>query len=207
MAITTFTELQASVANWLHRADLTALIPDFITLAEARMNGDLDSRQMQTRTTLTCDPNGTLTARYLTLPTDMLEMRRLANVTSDPATVLEYKSPDQLVADNSFLLSAGEPTAFTVIGGQVELSPAPDSAYSIELVYKQAIPALSDGNASNWVLASYPGLYLFATLAASAPFTQNEASVGMWEAKYAEQLRAINGVEWYSGSTLRVRAR
>ena len=31
MAITTYTELQTSVANWLNRDDLTDKIPDFIT--------------------------------------------------------------------------------------------------------------------------------------------------------------------------------
>ena len=37
MALTTYSELQAAVASWLHRDDLTAQIPDFIRLAEADM--------------------------------------------------------------------------------------------------------------------------------------------------------------------------
>jgi len=35
MALTTYTELKASIADWLNRSDLTAAIPDFISLAEA----------------------------------------------------------------------------------------------------------------------------------------------------------------------------
>ena len=31
----TYAGLKASVADWLNRADLTAVVPDFITLAEA----------------------------------------------------------------------------------------------------------------------------------------------------------------------------
>ena len=38
MALTNYTELQAEVANFLNRDDLTAAIPTFIRLAEAKMN-------------------------------------------------------------------------------------------------------------------------------------------------------------------------
>ena len=34
MAITNYTQLQSSIASWLLRDDLTAVIPDFITLAD-----------------------------------------------------------------------------------------------------------------------------------------------------------------------------
>ena len=39
MALSTYTDLQASVANWLHRSDLTAVIPDLVGLAEGRLAG------------------------------------------------------------------------------------------------------------------------------------------------------------------------
>ena len=38
MALGTFTELKDAIADWLDRSDLTARIPDFIALAEARIN-------------------------------------------------------------------------------------------------------------------------------------------------------------------------
>jgi len=38
MAINTYATLQTAVANWLDRSDLTDRIPEFIALAEARMN-------------------------------------------------------------------------------------------------------------------------------------------------------------------------
>ena len=38
MAIGTYAELQTAVANWLDRDDLTDRIPEFIALAEAKMN-------------------------------------------------------------------------------------------------------------------------------------------------------------------------
>jgi hypothetical protein len=38
MAINNYTELVAAIAEWLARDDLTARIPDFVTLAEAKIN-------------------------------------------------------------------------------------------------------------------------------------------------------------------------
>jgi hypothetical protein len=38
MAISTYTDLKTSIASWLNRDDLTSVIPDFISLAEAGIN-------------------------------------------------------------------------------------------------------------------------------------------------------------------------
>jgi hypothetical protein len=94
-AITDYASLQTAVANWLHRTDLTSLIPDFIALAEGQLSADIVARPMDIRTNLTATAGNA----YVTLPTDMLEMRRLKLVT-DPVAVLTYKSPDQLDEDN-----------------------------------------------------------------------------------------------------------
>ena len=49
MALTTFSELQTSIANYLNRTDLTAPIKDFITLTESKLNRVLRLRAMQKR--------------------------------------------------------------------------------------------------------------------------------------------------------------
>ena len=38
MALDNYTNLKASIADWLARADMTAVIPDLITLAEGQMH-------------------------------------------------------------------------------------------------------------------------------------------------------------------------
>ena len=47
MAIGTYSELQSSIASFLARDDLTTQIPDFISLAEARMSRELRSARSQ----------------------------------------------------------------------------------------------------------------------------------------------------------------
>ena len=49
MALSTYAELKASVADWLNRSDLTSAITDFVSLAESQMERDLRTRQMIVR--------------------------------------------------------------------------------------------------------------------------------------------------------------
>lgn len=201
MSITNYAELQVSVASWLNRSDLTANIPDFITLAEAQLSTDLKTRAMETKVTLST----VIGSNSVALPTDMLEMRRLqvAGTYNQP---LSYRSPDELstdFADNS----SGQPIVFTVIGANAELAPIPDAVYSLELTYQQRIPALSDSNTTNWLLSNWPNAYLYASLLAAAPFIMNDERLPVWTQLYSQAITGINGVDWYSGSTMKVRAR
>lgn len=200
MSIVDYASLQTAIANWLHRTDLTAQIPDFISLCEAKLNGDLEARPMEQRTTLTATAGNA----YLSLPSDMLEMRRLT-LQADYNEPLDYLTPDQLTKEYP-TSTTNKPQAFTVIGAQAQLGPIPDSAYSVELTYLQRIPALSVSNTSNWVLASFPNAYLFGSLVAAQPFLVNDARLVTFQTLYKEAIDQINGIDWYSGSTMRVRS-
>lgn len=200
MSFATYADLKISVATWLHRTDLTAMIPDFIALAEARLSADLDTRAMESRSTLTATSGNA----WLTLPADLLEVRRLT-VATDPVRVLEYAAPDQITHDfNSGV--TGIPNAYAVIGTQIQLAPTPDAAYDFELSYWQRIPALSNSNTSNWLLVASPACYLYGALCEAAPYMQDDERIAVWEGKYKQAVDDVNAIDWYSGSTMRVRA-
>lgn len=202
MAIATYSDLQTAVGNWLNRSDLSALIPDFITLAEAKLNADLQNvRSMEVKTTLSTVA-GTST---VALPTDLLEVKRL-QVLGAANTVLQYRSPDEIAADYAWNQTS-QPVVFTVIGGNVELAPIPDGVYSLELTYFQKIPALSNSNTTNWLLTAWPNAYLYAALCAAQPYLMNDERLPTFQALYKEAVEGINGIDWFSGSTMRVKAR
>ena len=70
MALTNYTELKATLANWLNRSDLTTEIADdFIKLAEADFNSKLRVRAMISQA------NVTVNAETAALPTDFLQIR------------------------------------------------------------------------------------------------------------------------------------
>lgn len=201
MAIVDYASLQTAVANWLHRSDLAAMVTDFISLAEARLSADLNARPMDVVTTLTATAGNA----YLSLPSDMLEMRRFVLKTS-PLVVMKYVTPDQMAMDHP-TADTGQPNEFTVIGGSAQLGPTPDQNYSIELVYRQRLPALSNTNTTNWLLANFPNAYLYGALLAAQPYLANDARIPVFQREYAQAVAGINGIDWYSGSTMVVTAR
>ena len=73
MAITTYSELKTAVANFLARSDLTTQIPDFITLAEARMSRELETRTQEKR----AQASTAASDEYISLPTDLRKVRPL----------------------------------------------------------------------------------------------------------------------------------
>ena len=69
MAITTYSELQTAVSNWLHRSDLTSYIPDFITLAETRIYREVRARDMETAF------SDTIASGAVALPTSYIDLK------------------------------------------------------------------------------------------------------------------------------------
>ena len=200
MALANYTDLQAAVAAWLHRDDLTSIIPDWIALAEKRINGDLDARLQDTLATLsTVAATATVAS-----PTDVINIRSLT-VQSSPNIVLDYLTPDQFNTQYAFG-ETGTPRSFSVIGTNIYLGPTPDAVYSIQCLYKAAITPLSSGSPTNWLMTNYPQVYLFATLCASVMYTRDDPALPNWESRYTEAVRSVNATDWYSGSTMRVRS-
>lgn len=65
MAITNYTDLQSTVADWLHRSDLTSAIPTFIQLAEKQMSRELRLKNQETEVTDTATTTIALPADYV----------------------------------------------------------------------------------------------------------------------------------------------
>ena len=89
MAIGTYAELKTAVANWLDRDDLTDRIPEFISLAEARMNRVLRIRLMEGKYTASTVAG----QRNYALPTGYIQMRNF-QVNTSPITPVQYVSPE-----------------------------------------------------------------------------------------------------------------
>lgn len=191
MAITTYTELLAAGANWLARDDLTSRIPEFIVLCEAKLNRELFVRQMETRSTTSCDTSDT-EPEFISLPSDFQSMRRirLSSVSGKPR--LKYLSGTQ--ADEyryGQSNSAGQPAYFTIMGDEIELIPTPDSNYTIEMVYRKNIPAIAT-NSTNWLLTLAPDVYLYGLLLESAPYIKEDERIQVWGTGFANALESLN---------------
>ena len=163
MALATYSDLLASVAAWLNRSDLTAVIPDFVTLAEGRIARDLRLRKQVITTTLTTVA-GTQT---VTLPSDFLEAENLTLSSTSPAGAMSIVTPEILDRKYPDSYVTGQPVVYAFIADTIAFGPTPDSAYPVRLDYYQRFPVLSVA-LTNWLLTNHPSIYLNACLEASS---------------------------------------
>lgn len=177
MALNTYATLKTSIAAWLMRDDLTAVIPDFVTLAEADMFQRLRLRCMLTRATTTIGSDG-----YEELPTDFLQMYRLVL----DGIEMEF-APTALMA--GYLLDyAGDPqTFYCITGEQIQFAPASGANPGLlEMSYYAKPDALSDTNPSNRILEASPAIYLYGSLIQAAPYLGDDARVQTWGQLYTQ---------------------
>ena len=206
MALSTFTELKDAIADWLDRSDLTARIPDFIALAEARINRELRIRPMEVRSTM----YATVDQQYFNLPGGYIQMRNI-QLNTNPTTPLEYITPEML--DRLYgSTTTGKPRAYTLIGDEIQLAPIPDSAYQLEMAFYEKFTPLGDGSAgtvtSNWLTANAPDILLYGALMEAEPFIKNDERIPVWLNGYSnaiDKLQRQDQRDRHSGSAMRVR--
>jgi hypothetical protein len=187
MAITNYTDLQSTIADYLARTDLTSQIPLFIQLAENRLRRDLRIRPMlKVVTTLTTASDPTVA-----LPSDFLEMRDL-HIESSPIQTLIYQNPSNFYRNTKASTSdSGAPKNYTIMGSEFQFAPIPDSAYTLKMVYYAAPTYLSSSNSSNAFVANCPDLLLYASLGEAEPYLMNDARVQTWATLYDRGLNSL----------------
>ena len=191
MTISTYAELQTAVAGWLHRGDLTATIPDFISLAEAKLNRRLRLRAQETTAT------GTVSAT-VALPTSFIGMRSLTVSAGGKSYPLTYVAPELLTSET------GQPTSYTIIGDNIKFQNS-TTGYTYTLVYYVPFAALSAG--TNWLITNAPDVCLYATLLEAEPYMKNDKRIGLWGEMLEQALDLIESADRKDrfGSALAVR--
>ena len=191
----------------MDRTDLTARIPEFIALAEAKYNRDLSCIQMDKRATASININST-EPQYLALPDDFNFMKRLRITSVAGRPLLAYRTPIQLAEFVAARGDAtGQPLYFTVFGPEMELAPVPDQSYTLEMTYKRDIPALSNTQTTNWLLTQAPDAYLYGALLEAEPFMKNDSRISVWTAArqfVVDQLNAQSQDKMFGASPIQM---
>lgn len=203
MSISTYTELKASVASWLSRADLAAYVPDFIALGEKRIYRDLRVRAMESSL------SSTIVAGVVAVPTGYVAMK-YAYVNTSPIGKLQRKDAEWIYQNYPVRSSAGQPKFFAREAENFIFGPYPDSTYTVNGIYYKRLDALSASNETNWFMTDASDLLLWAALCEAAPFLKADARIAIWENKYAMTKDAIqleDDQEDVSGSPLMVTMR
>jgi len=202
MAITSYSDLQTTIAGYLARSDLSSQIPDFIRLAEIRLRRDLRIRQMlKTVTTSTTAGDATVE-----LPNDFLEVRDFV-IAGNPVQPLNYASPSAFNR-NSRTWETGKPLDYTILANEFQLAPYPDGVYTAKLLYFAAPEFLSDTNTSNVFLANTPDALLYGALIEAEPWLMNDARINTWSVMFDRAISSVTRSDQqgqYSGVPLAMR--
>lgn len=202
MSYTNYSDLQASVAGYLGRSDLTTQIPDFIRFAELRLGRELRTRQMLNSATAPTIANDARTA----LPTDFLEIRDLF-IQGNPRRPLTYLSPSAFTREAK-ADSIGLPVFYTILASEFKYAPIPDTAYTLEILYYAKPTFLSTANTSNVFLANYPDALLYGALIEAEPYLINDARSQLWATLYDRAIKNISDADQsgdYSGVPLQMK--
>tara|TARA_R110002012_G_scaffold7886_2_gene36414 strand:- start:153 stop:806 length:654 start_codon:yes stop_codon:yes gene_type:complete len=204
MALTNYTELKATLANWLNRSDLTTEIADdFIKLAEADFNSKLRVRAMISQA------NVTVNAETAALPTDFLQIRDFYILNGQTKVPLTYTTPAQMDT-TSGTSTTGLPTTYTILGDTFRFSPKPDATYTAVINFYKRFSPLSSTVATNFILTNHPAIYLYGSLFHAANFLGgiNPQQIQTWQLMYStamERLELNDREDEYNGSPLQVR--
>ena len=201
MAISNYSELQTAVANWLDRDDLSARIPEFISLAEARFNRLLRLRSMESKQTASTVGG----QRNYNLPASYIQMRNFQLNTS-PLTTLSYVTPE--IYDRVWGGSTGGiPKFYTIVADEISLGPIPGSVITMEMLFYRRFDNLSASTTTNWLLTYAPDIYLYASMLEAEPFIMNDERVPLWATaldKAISDMQEQDNKDRHSGSALRV---
>lgn len=185
-----YTQLQAQVATWLNRTDLTAVIPDFLSLAEEKINRHLRVRQMETDLALTA-----ITSNIITPASTIVDVKSIW-LDGYEGTPLIQQSFESVLANGL----TGLPTAYAWKGLDLYFN----GAGSVRGVLYERIPELATAT-TNWLSESAPSLYLFGAMAEAKLFIEADPSV--WLGRFDATLNELNGNDQRRPGALVARAR
>lgn len=192
-----YASLTTAVTEYLARdqdTTLIARIPSFIQLVESKANRELFVRQMEIRSQAVVNMASS-EPEYISLPSDFQSMRRvrLSSVSGKPH--LDFMSGTQM---DEFRTNSGDtldqPQFFSIFGFEIELAPSPDSAYTIEMIYRQNVPALTLTNTTNWLLTLAPDFYLYGVLLEASPYIKNDNRVQLWALGFKTVMDGLNNL-------------
>lgn len=206
MALSTYAELKASVADWLNRADLTSQVADFIALFEADFDADprtaLHRRRICRSTALIDEEYESLPGNYLSIQSiefedaDLEQGWRLECITPEELANRKQTEDDwreAITADTE--VDPAPPKYFAIVGTEIRFFPEPENgeSYTALLNVYERLAQLAEEEDTNWCLTIYPQAYLYGSLLQAAPFLKDDARLATWQSLYDLSIQKIQG--------------
>jgi hypothetical protein len=186
MALTSYTELKAAVADFANRTDLTTAIVDCVTLAEARLYDLMILKDFESDETLTL----TTGQNYVALPAGYISPIKLWLIVSTIRVPLQFVLPQELPYDTD----NNQPAYWAIDGANVRFDCPASEDFSARLrcVKKSN---LSGSVTTNYLLTRRPDIYLAASLVELARYTRDVDLFNTWESKLLKAVAEVKAAE------------
>lgn len=174
----TYAQLQATVADYLKRDDLTAIIPSLILRAENVLN-----RRLRNLASMEAVTSFTLAsaASTVALTTISATLNKLIRVWRAPTGIkpfeIIYLTPLQMLEQRDQV--AGPPDYYTVQGGRtIQFSRTADATYTDLVAHHTTKLVLA--TAPNWLSTDHEDAYIWASLMQAEPYCKNDKRFTFW---------------------------
>lgn len=190
MALTTYAELKTAVATRLSRSNMTTLIPDFITIAHAKMmRGDKGNRMPGVRIDdMLTEADLTISDGAVSLPADYLQRHSLYlnDSTETPIAFMPLPRFNRLGSKTQ----AGTPQFYTIKGSS--LLVAPYSTDTIKFYYYQTLDQMSADSDTNAILQKAPHAYLYGALAEAYSHIRQPQYAALYLGQFVSAVLSLN---------------
>lgn len=198
----TFGQLKTAIANRLGRANLTAIIPDFVTLGEARIyhgfkDIEVQAPRLRIRSMIAVERDS-----LSSLPERYLEASRF--VVPGVRDALSYITPDEFATLSQ---NPGYPRYYTFQDGGVEVEGGMPETFTF--AYYKRFPTLVSDDDTNWLLVNHPGIYLYSALIEAYAHLKDDMRIPTATRMYAAAINALmdsDNADRHSGSVLSIPA-
>lgn len=188
MALTTYAGLQASIASWATRTDLTATIPDFVTWAQEEIGRRLRSNFQLARADVA------VSSEFAAQPATFGAVKsfRLAVTPTVKLAVIDPARAEDIIASFS---TATYPSGVAIEGANFHFAPLFSTATTGKLLFYAIPAALVNPNDTNAVLTRYPYLYLYGALEALFRYLEDDNNADRYGAQFGGLIESINAQE------------
>lgn len=186
MALASYNDLIAAIADWAKRSDLGARLQDFVTLAESRIKPLIHARLLEQTVDLP------VLAGAKSTPSPIGIQEPLALWRMDNSNWIELTQVD--VVDLPFSELAARPYYYGIDGANIAFAAPLDANYSFKLRYSP-LYSLSPTNQTNEVMTKYPDVYLYSSLLEAAIWSRDDQAGNVWAARFNEAVKRANRQE------------
>lgn len=174
-----YAQLETRIASYLKRDDLASDIPSLITAAENELNRRLAIVQMESVTSFTLSA-ATDTKAFSDIGAGVIAVLKLWKTVNNSVDEVSYRDPEQFIEVWQPSTQTGQPYFWTVQGGTVvQFDEAADQDYPLYARVRSKFDIVNDAP-TNYLALNHEDIYLYASLAAAAPFIKDDKRIPQW---------------------------